>query len=87
MALYMVIEHYVHGASLVYERFTAHGRMLPDGVDFIDSWVVDEPDVRTCYQVMRASDTTALELWMSRWSDLIDFEYFPVIDSAAAQSR
>ncbi|WP_415138520.1 DUF3303 domain-containing protein [Microbacterium sp.] len=83
----MVIEHYVHGASVVYERFAEQGRMLPDGVDFIDSWIVDEPEVRTCYQLMRAMDDAALERWMSRWSDLIDFDYFPVIDSRAAQSR
>ncbi|MGB4778950.1 DUF3303 domain-containing protein [Microbacterium sp.] len=83
----MVIEHYTHGASVVYERFAARGRMLPDGVEFIDSWIVDEPELRTCYQVMRASDAAALELWMSRWSDLIDFEHFPVIDSAAARDR
>ncbi|ALJ18617.1 DUF3303 domain-containing protein [Microbacterium sp. No. 7] len=87
MPLFMVIEHYVHGARVVYERFAAQGRMLPDGVSFIDSWIVDEPEPRTCYQLMRAPDREALDLWISRWSDVMDVECFPVIDSATAQSR
>jgi hypothetical protein len=87
MPLYMVIEHYVHGASVVYERFTTQGRMLPDGVEFIDSWIVDESEPRTCYQLMRATDDDALGQWIARWSDVIDFDYFPVVDSSTARSR
>lgn len=87
MPLFMVIEHYVRGSTLVYERFAARGRMLPAGVEFVDSWIVDEPEVRTCYQLMRAVDAVALQQWMSGWSDIVEFEYYAVIDSASAQSR
>ncbi|MFT4029640.1 MAG: DUF3303 family protein [Protaetiibacter sp.] len=87
MPLFMVIEHYVHGASVVYERFAAQGRMLPAGVEYLNSWIVDEPELRTCYQLMRADDDAALALWISRWSDIVDIEHYPVIDSATAQSR
>jgi hypothetical protein len=87
MRLYMVIERYVHGAAVVYERFAERGRMLPEGVEFVQSWIVDEPELRTCYQLMRAADPAALAQWASRWSDIVDLEWMPVIDSAAAQAR
>lgn len=83
----MVIEHYRLGAAPVYERFAERGRMLTEGTEFIDSWVVDEPEPRTCYQLMRAADEAALLEWFSQWSDIVDFEYYPVVDTATAQSR
>jgi len=35
--LVMVIERFRHGPAPVYERTAAHGRMLPDGLRYIDS--------------------------------------------------
>jgi phenolic acid decarboxylase len=85
--LYMVIERYKHGAAPVYERFAAEGRLLPPGVDFIDSWVVDEPEITRCFQLIEADSLDPVRGWMEGWRDLVDFEVLPVIDSARAAAR
>jgi hypothetical protein len=85
--LYMIIERYRHGAAPVYDRFAAEGRLLPPGVRFLDSWVVDEPEISQCFQLMDADGLEPLTQWMQRWSDLVDFELFAVIDSPAAAAR
>lgn len=82
----MVIEHFKNGdAVAVYRRFRERGRMTPDGVTYVSSWVDD--GLRRCYQVMETSDRALLDLWMTRWSDLIDFEVHPVLTSAEAAAR
>jgi hypothetical protein len=81
--LFMVIERYRNGdAAPVYERFHARGRMLPDGLNYIDSWVTE--DGATCYQLMESDDATLFAEWISCWSDLVDFEVVPVMTSAQA---
>ena len=81
--LYMVIEHFRDGAGVeVYRRFRDRGRMAPDGLEYLASWV--EADYSRCFQVMQTEDRTLLEAWMGRWSDLIDFEVRPVLTSAEA---
>ncbi len=84
--LFHVTEHYRDGdPRRVYERFREHGRMLPDGVEYVASWVTD--DLRTCFQVMEADSREALDAWMDRWSDLVDFEVAHVVTSAEAAER
>ncbi|HYB31674.1 MAG TPA: DUF3303 family protein [Solirubrobacteraceae bacterium] len=85
--LYMVIERYRHGAAPVYKRLTAEGRLLPPGVAFVDSWVVDEPEISRCFQLMEVDSLQSLTQWTDGWSDLVDFKLFPVIDSQAAAAR
>ena len=86
MATYMVIEHFRGGnAKPVYERFREHGRMAPDGLVYLASWV-DEGLTR-CWQVMETDDPILLEDWMTQWRDLVDFEVYPVLDSAEAAER
>ena len=81
--LYMVIETFRHGdARPVYRRFRDQGRLAPDGLRYVSSWVTH--DRRRCYQVMECDDSALLEQWMSRWSDLVDFEVIPVTTSAEA---
>ena len=81
--LYMVIEHFKAGAGVeVYRRFRDRGRMAPDGLEYVASWV--EPDYSRCFQVMRTADRALLEEWMANWSDLIDFEVRTVLTSADA---
>ncbi len=76
----MVIERFKCGnPKPVGERFTQSGRMLPDNVAYHASWV-DSAGTR-CFQVMEASDPELLNLWVSRWDDLIDFEIVPVLPS------
>jgi Protein of unknown function (DUF3303) len=84
---YMLIERYTAGARAVYERAAAKGRMLPDGLRYIDSWVVDDGNLDRCFQLMETDDPSLFEVWRSRWHDLGDFEVYPVITSAEAASR
>ena len=73
MKRYMVIEHFAPGAKeKVYERFRAKGRMLPEGLVYIDSWL--EADGERCFQLMEASDPALFDGWMENWKDLVRFE-------------
>jgi len=79
----MVIEHFRGGeAAPVYRRFREQGRLAPEGLTYVASWVT--PDLKKCYQVMECEDPRLLESWMSNWSDLVDFEVIPVFTSAEA---
>jgi hypothetical protein len=84
--LYMVIETFRHGDAVpVYRRFRDRGRMAPDGVSYVSSWV-DERLTR-CYQVMETEDRRLLDVWMTNWRDIVDFEVYPVITSKEAAER
>ncbi len=86
MALYMAVEHFRNGdAALVYRRFRERGRLAPEGVNYVSSWVT--ADLSTCYQIMETADRALLEEWMSHWSDLVEFEVHPVITSQEAAQR
>ena len=86
MALYMVLERFRNGdAAPVYRRFRERGRLAPEGLSYVSSWVTE--DLATCYQVMETADRALLEEWMRRWSDLIEFEVHPVITSQQAAER
>ena len=81
--LYMVLEHFRDGDPRpVYARFAERGRMAPDGLRYVGSWVTD--DLEHCFQVMECDDRALLEDWMARWSDIVDFEVIPVLTSAEA---
>jgi hypothetical protein len=84
---YMVIEHYTAGPGLVYERAASRGRMLPDGLRYIDSWIVDDGNLDRCFQLMETDDPSLFEVWLDHWRDLGEFEIHPVIDSAEAARR
>ena len=56
--LYMVIEGFTRGARPVYERATREGRMLPDGLRYLDSWVDER--LRRCFQLIYAGASFAL---------------------------
>ena len=84
--LYMVVEHFKNGNALpVYQRFAERGRLAPEGLRYVSSWVDDR--MERCFQVMETDDRALLDDWMSRWADLVDFEVFPVMTSAEAASR
>lgn len=86
MALFLVIEHFRGGEPKpVYERFRARGRLAPEGLAYVASWVTE--DLRRCYQVMETTDPTLLERWMAEWRDLVEFEVHPVVSSAEAAER
>ena len=86
MPLYMVIERFRNGdAAPVYRRFRERGRMAPDGLTYISSWVNEE--LSTCYQVMEAPDRSLLDEWMRNWADLVEFEVHPVMTSQEAAQK
>ena len=83
---YMVVERFRNGdAAPVYQRFRDRGRLAPDGLTYVASWV--DSTLRCCYQVMETADPALLEQWMERWRDLVDFEVHQVISSAEAAER
>jgi Domain of unknown function (DUF3303) len=85
--LYMVVERYVVGPGPVYERAATHGRMLPEGLRYVDSWVVDDDNLDRCFQLMETDDPSLLDRWRERWSDLAELDVFPVIKSDQADAR
>jgi hypothetical protein len=83
--LFMVVERFrAPGAVEVYRRARDRGRMLPDGVRYVSSWV--DLEFTRCYQLMEAEDSAALEPWIEKWRDLVDFEVIPVRTSAEASA-
>jgi len=81
--LYMVIEHFRPGrAADVYRRFRERGRMAPDGLRYVSSWV--DFEYERCFQVMETHDEALLSQWTANWADLVDFEIVPVRTSAEA---
>jgi len=84
--LYMIVEHFRNGdAASVYRRFKERGRLAPNGLTYISSWVTE--NLATCYQLMETSDRALLDDWMRNWNDLVEFEVHPVITSQEAARR
>ena len=83
--LFMVIERLKGGIRLVEERFKRDGRMLPEDVAYLASWVTE--DGSRCFQLMEASDRAALNPWMARWEDLVEFEVSRVLSSSDFWAR
>lgn len=81
--LFMVIETFRPGrAPDVYRRFREQGRMAPEGVAYVTSWV--DLEFHRCFQVMEAPNAPLLKQWTDNWDDLVDFEIIPVRTSAEA---
>ena len=79
--LYMVVERFKEGAALeIYERFREKGRMMPEGLEYISSWI--DHDFKICYQLMQTENVALFDCWIENWSDLMEFEIVPVRTSA-----
>ena len=84
--LYMIVERFKIGDPVpVYQRFRDRGRMAPEALRYVASWVT--PDMTTCYQLMECESRDVLEQWITRWRDLVDFEVVPVTTSTEAVER
>ena len=84
--LFMIIERFKNRDPVpVYRKFRDKGRMAPEGLTYVSSWITEDMD--RCYQVMECDDRRILEQWMTRWSDVTDFEVIPVVTSAQAVER
>jgi hypothetical protein len=81
---YMVVEHF-KDAPAVYRRFQERGRMAPEGLVYVSSWVDEK--LERCFQVMETHDRRLLDEWMANWSDLTEFEVYPVITSNEAAEK
>ena len=82
--VYMIIERfYPDKVKLLYERFAEKGRMMPDGVQYINSWI--DPQVSICYQVMESDSHEKILEWSNNWAEFAEFEIIPVISSAQAR--
>jgi len=86
MMLFMVIEHFKNrDAGAVYQRYHERGRMIPEGLKYVDSWV--EPDYSRCFQLMEGDDRRLFQQWTANWDDLVDFEIVPVVTSKEAADK
>ena len=69
----MVIETFFPGCKArIYERFHAKGRMLPEGLIYLDSWLQKDGD--RCFQLMETNDPSLFQLWLETWKDLVSIE-------------
>jgi len=85
-SLYMIVETFKGGDAVpVYRRFRDRGRMMPEGLRYVSSWI--DADLKRCYQLMETEDRTLLDQWMANWDDLMDFEVFRVIPSQEAVEK
>jgi hypothetical protein len=84
--LFMIIERFKNGDPVpVYRRFRDRGRLAPEGVGYVSSWV--DTRMECCYQVMEAADRSLIDQWVAHWSDIVDFEIVPVITSKEAVEK
>jgi hypothetical protein len=81
--LYMVIERFKEGAApQIYDRLRDKGRMMPDGLEYVSSWI--DLDFRRCWQLMRTDDESLFRRWIENWNDLMEFDVVPIRTSAEA---
>lgn len=61
--LFMVIERFRDNDMLpAYQHLRDHGRSLPDGLEYVDSWI--EPTFARCFQLMRCDDPRLFQQWV-----------------------
>lgn len=78
--LFMLIERFKNRDALaVYRRFREKGRMAPEGLTYVGSWI--EANFDRCFQLMECADARLLQRWMIQWQDLVEFEIVPVVPS------
>lgn len=77
MKQYMVIERFRDGCfDVAYERFHTKGRLLPAGLNYLNSWVSKNDHI--CFQLMETNTPALFDTWFERWSDLVDFEIIEI---------
>jgi len=84
--IYMVVEHFKNQDPVpVYRRFRDHGRLTPEGLQYVSSWVDER--LERCFQLMETDDRNLLDEWIANWSDIVEFEIYPVIPSQEAAEK
>lgn len=82
--LYMVVEHFKDETE-VYRRFRGKGRMMPEGLAYVSSWI--DLGFKKCFQLMETDDVRVFDEWTANWNDIMDFEIFPVMSSTEAAEK
>jgi uncharacterized protein DUF3303 len=80
--LYMVIERFKKPAEEIYRRAREKGRMMPEGLEYVSSWV--DLEFKICYQLMKTDNELLFAVWIENWKDLVEFEIIPVRSSQEA---
>ena len=83
--LYLIVENFRDDPVPVYRRFRDQGRLAPEGLRYVSSWVTR--DLQRCFQIMECDDPQLLQQWIDRWKDLVDFEVTPVMTSPEAAAE
>jgi hypothetical protein len=84
MKQYMVIESFLPGCKdKIYERFHQKGRMLPEGLAYVNSWL--EKDGDRCFQLMETGDPSLFQVWLNEWKDLVAMEIVELGEKPKAQ--
>ncbi len=82
----MIVERFKNRDPVpVYRRLRDRGRLAPEGLQYVSSWV--DAKLERCFQLMDTADRKLLDRWIVTWSDLVDFEVYPVISSQEAEER
>ena len=77
MKKYMVVERFKPGCfEQNNERWNQKGRMLPEGLYYLNSWVNKEENI--CFQLMETNHPQLFDKWIENWKDFTDFEVFPI---------
>lgn len=78
--LFMVIERYRdQDAATIYGRFKDKGRLAPEGLKVVHSWV--EANFDRCFLLIECDDPRDMQRWVMGWRDLVTFEFCPVVPS------
>ena len=84
--LYMIIEHFKNQDPVpLYRRFRDRGRLAPEGLRYVSSWV--DVKLERCFQLMETEHSEYLDAWVANWNDLVEFEVHQVISSEEAAQR
>lgn len=75
---FMVVERFnQRQTKAIYQRFREKGRMMPEGLRYVDSWI--SANFEQCFQLMKCDDPGLFQEWILQWQDLGKFEIVPVI--------
>lgn len=79
--LFMIIERFQDDDMVpIYRKVRDEGRMLPEGLKYIDSWVA--PDFSRCFQLMECDDLRLFQEWRLQWRGAgVTMEIVPVVSS------
>jgi len=84
--LFMVVETFRDNDMVpIYRHLAEHGRGLPEGLAYVDSWVA--ADFSRCFQLMECADAALFQQWVLHWRGTgATFEIVPVAKAAGTRA-